>query len=88
MTDQHSAFYLSLCLVILETVKDQERPKSARHNRLSNVVDGVSRAVDIYRPEAWGRDDLDKACAVIDRLDVLVKEFYPSMDDHVIEYQI
>lgn len=87
MTDQHSAFYLSLCLVILETVKDHERPKSARYNRINNVIDSVSRAVDIYRPEAWGVADLDKAVAVIDRLDVLVKEYYPSIEGEI-EYQI
>ena len=83
MSDQHIAFYLSLCLVILETVKDAQKPKSARWNKLNNVTDSVSRAIDIFRPEAWGYDDLQKACKVIELCDDLVKEYYPTIEEMV-----
>jgi hypothetical protein len=81
MIDQHRAFYLSLALVILETVKDSETPKSARWNKLRNCIENVSRAVDIYRPEAWNTADLDNACRVIELCDDLVKQFYPTIED-------
>lgn len=88
MTEQHTAFYLSLVLVILNNVQEHQLPKSARFNRLNGVNKEVSRAVEFFRPAAWGKDDLDKACIIIERIDVLLKELYPGMDDHQIEFQI
>lgn len=90
MTDQHCAFYLSLVLVILNTVETELPDRSARRNRVAGVNKEVSRVVDFFRPFAWGKEDLDKACMVIDRIDVLVNEFYPDTEnaDHQIEYVI
>jgi hypothetical protein len=80
MTEQHTAFYLSLVLVILNTVEERQVPKSARQNRLKSVNQEVTRAVNFFRPEGWGKEDLDKACLVIDRCDELVKQFYPAIE--------
>lgn len=88
MSEQHTAFYLSLVLVILNSVQESFPAKSAKYNRLKSVNKEVSRVVDFFRPEGWGKEDLDKACIIIERIDVLLKELYPGVEDHVIEYQI
>lgn len=85
MTEQHTAFYLSLVLVILNTVEIGQPEKSARRNRLSSVNKEVSRAVDFFRPDAWGQKDLDKACRIIELCDDLVKQFYPTIEENADE---
>ena len=88
MTDQHTAFYLNLILVILDTVEKELPEKSARRNRVSGVNKEVSRVADFFKPFAWEHDDCMKAALIIERIDVLVKEFYPTIDDDQIEFCI
>lgn len=76
MLDKHKAFMLSVALGCLEAVIEDERPKSARWNRINGVIDSVSRAVNIYRPEAWPIDDLVKANDLLDRINELIVEAY------------
>jgi hypothetical protein len=83
ISDQHTAFYLSLVLVILNTVEERQPLKSARRNRLHGVNREVSRAIDFFKPQAWLHDDLDKACRVIELCDDLVKQFYPGIEGEV-----
>lgn len=76
MTDQHKAFYLSLALSILETIKEHEKPKSARFNKIDNVIDGVSRATDIYRPVAWKYEEMKKAEQAHDRINEMIQSMF------------
>lgn len=77
MTVQHKAFFLSVALGCFEAVKEQEKPGGARHRRLENAVQNCLKAVDMYLPEAWGFEDMNKAGTLIDELNERIKELFP-----------
>lgn len=77
MTDQHKAFFLSVALGAFETVRENEEPGSIRHRRMTAAIKEVCRSVDIYRPDAWGFEDMNKASALLDEMNGRIKEMFP-----------
>lgn len=61
MRDEHAAFYLSLVLCIMETVKEGEKKGGLRQRKLNDCISRVSDMVDLYRPEAWPYEMLVRA---------------------------
>jgi len=76
MTDQHKAFFLSVALGAFESVRQEEKPESVRYRRMTSAIKEVCRCVDIYRPEAWGFEDMNKASALLDELNAKIKEMF------------
>jgi len=74
MTDDHKAFFLSVALGCFETIKQEEKPGSARYRRLDNGL----KAVDMYRPEAWGFEEMNKASSLLDEMNERIKELFPA----------
>lgn len=77
MTDEHRAFFLSVALGCFEAVKQSEQPGSARYRKLDNSLDNCLKAVDLYRPDAWGFEEMNKASALLDEMNVRVGELFP-----------
>lgn len=75
--DQHKAFFLSVALGAIEAVRDNEKPESVRHRRMTAAIKEVCRCIDIYRPEAWGFEEMNKASALLDELNERIKEMFP-----------
>ena len=78
MTDDHKAFFLSVALGCFETIKQEEKPGSARYRRLDNALDNCLKAVDMYRPEAWGFEEMNKASSLLDEMNERIKELFPA----------
>lgn len=76
LTDNHKTFYLSLALGILETVKDQEEAKSARFNKIYNLIERVSSAIEIYQPDSWDNVDIHKAVLTLNKIDEFIHALY------------
>lgn len=78
MTDQHKAFFLSVALGAIESVRENEEPGSVRYRRMTAAIKEVCRVVDIYRPEAWGFEDMNKASALLDETNARIQEMFPA----------
>jgi hypothetical protein len=76
MTDEHKAFFLSVALGAFESVKEHEKPGSTRYRKLDNALDNCLKAVDLYRPEAWSFEELNKASALLDEINLRIKELF------------
>lgn len=77
MTDQHKAFFLSVALGAFESVKTEEKPGTARYRKLDNALNNCLKAVDLYRPEAWGFAEMNKATALLDEMNERIREMFP-----------
>lgn len=76
MTDQHKAFFLSVALGAFESVKFYEKPGSTRYRKLDNALSNCLKAVDLYRPDAWGFEEMNKASALLDEINEKIKELF------------
>lgn len=76
LTDQHKAFFLSVALGAFESVRGDEKPGTARHRKLTNAMENCLKAVDLYRPDAWGFEEMNKASALLDELNVRIREMF------------
>lgn len=69
MTDmRQKAFYLSICLAITDKLIEGTKYGTVEHDRLQSLNDKVLRITDMYRPTAWGPDEMRIAGEVFDRL--------------------
>jgi|SRR6185369_16067866 len=78
MTDQHKAFFLSVALGAFESVKNEELAGSVRHRRMVAAIKECCRTVDIYRPDAWGFREMNKASALLDEINERIKLMFPT----------
>lgn len=76
MTDQHKAFFLSVALGAFETVRSEETPGTCRHRKLGNAIDNCLKAVDLYRPESWGFEDMEKAGKLLDEINERITQMF------------
>ena len=74
-----AALYLTVSLGCVEAVLETERKGSARHTKLSNLIDHVNRVVDVYRLEAFPLEDMRNAGALIDLVNAELKSMYPEV---------
>ena len=72
-----AALFATISLGCLEALLQDEPPKSARHNRISNAIDSVNRVVDIYRLAAFPYADMKNAGEILDTINEKIKELYP-----------
>lgn len=77
MNDNHRAFFLSIAVGCFEAVKEHEVKGSCRYRKLDNALDNCLKAVDLYRPNAWNFEDMNKASALIDEINERIKEMFP-----------
>ena len=80
MNDNQKAFFLSLALGCFEIVREHEPENSARYRKLVNALDNTCKAVDLYRPEAWCQDEMDKATALLDEFNGRIRETFGAVD--------
>lgn len=71
-----AAFKLSYAMAMIDSMKQDEKPKSCLHNKLRNVEEHLGRVLDEYRIAKFHKTDLDKASAVFDVLDAKIQELY------------
>ena len=72
-----AALFSTISLGCLDRLLQDEPPKSARRNRISNAIDSVNRVVDIYRLEAFPYEDMRNAGEILDLINDKIKELYP-----------
>lgn len=77
MTIEHKAFFLSVALGCFDAVKQHETPGSARCRKLDNALDNCLKAVNLYLPEAWGFEEMNKASALLDEINDRIREMFP-----------
>jgi hypothetical protein len=53
MNDRQKAMMLNIAFAAFESVRADEVPKTARHQRLSKGIDRLLELTEIYCPEAW-----------------------------------
>lgn len=78
MTLEHKAFFLSVALGCFEAVKQEEAPGSTRYRKLENALQNCLKAVDLYLPQAWGFEEMNKASALLDEINGRIKEMFPA----------
>lgn len=76
--DKVVAFQLSFCCAVLDRVRSEEKPKSARWNTLNNIEDKFQRTLDMYRAEAWSPEDLDKASELFNTMERKIAKLFPA----------
>lgn len=76
--EQKSAsLWLSVALGAVDAVMQLEKPQSARWNRLKGAVKPINRAVDLYRLEEFGTEDMANASAPLDTINSEIRRIYP-----------
>lgn len=66
MNDREKTMLLHVALGAFESVRDDERPGSLRHRRMSQGIDRLLGLIDCYRIEAWPPAEVNKAGALVD----------------------
>lgn len=74
-----AALYLTVSLGCVEAVLETERKGSARHTKLSNLIDHINRVVDVYRLAAFPYEDMQNAGRLIDLVNDQLKSMYPEV---------
>lgn len=74
MNDKEKAIFISIGLAALETVRAEEIPRTARYTRLDRAMDKIIDLVDIYRPEAWSNEQVNKAAKIVDSMNRKIKK--------------
>jgi len=77
LRDKVVAFQLSFCCAILDRVRRDEKPKSARWNAVNNMEERFQRLLDMYRAEAWQVEDIEKASALFDTMERKINRLFP-----------
>lgn len=77
MSDPQKAFFLSVALGAFETVRNEEKKGSCRYRRLDNSIDNCLKAVELYRPEAWSFEEMEKAGRLLDEINVRIRGMFP-----------
>ena len=77
LSDQQKAFFLSVAIGAFETVRNEEQKGSCRYRKLDNAIDNCLKSVELYRPEAWNFEDMEKAGKLLDEINDRVEEMFP-----------
>ena len=65
MTDEAKAVMLTFAMAAIESVRADEKPKSARLRRLDNAYDRMLEMISIYQPDMWNLDMTIKVDGII-----------------------
>jgi hypothetical protein len=76
MNDREKTMMLHMALASFESVRSDEKPKSARHNRMDKAIDKILEVIDIYKVEAWPVDDIIKASDLVDEFNIRIQEVF------------
>lgn len=69
MTDmRQKAFYLSIALAITDKLLSGAKFGTIEHDRLLSLNHKILKVTDMYRPTAWGAEEMQVAGEVFDRL--------------------
>ena len=74
MTDHEKTMFLTLGLSAMETIKDNEIPKSARRMKMDNLIEHQALVIDVYRPKSWNDAMISKASMIVDAFDAKIQE--------------
>ena len=80
MTDQAAAMLLNISLAAFETVRSEEKPRSARYVKMTKAIDKILEMIDIYRPEAWPAAELSKAGDLVDEMNIRIQEVFGDVE--------
>ncbi len=76
MNDREKTMMLHLSLAAFESVRNDEKPKSARYIRMNKAIDRILEVIDIYRIEAWPVDDIITASNLVDEFNVRITQVF------------
>lgn len=74
MNDRQKAMLLTITKGALGSVREQERPGSARETRLGRGEDRIDLIIDGYRTESWPKHDLLLADGLLDEFNRMIRD--------------
>ena len=79
LSDDAKTIHIALAVGLLEIVRADEEdinPKSRRSKAIGTLIDRCWNVNDCYRPEAWPPAKLEKAAAVLDKIEAVIKRHF------------
>lgn len=76
--DKKQAVRLNLIQALFDAMKQDEAPRSMRHNRISNLEERTFNFVNDYRTEAFPVEDMRHAGEIIDMINVELEKRWPE----------